>query len=337
MQTSKRIPRGARRRAVDLSALTLVEISHFDIERAPTLVQPTTPEVDLASWAADNRETIEAELLGSGALLFRGFDLPTVDAFERAAGAIDPSLYGGYGDLPREGASDKIYESTPYPPDQAILFHNESSHLSKWPMRIMFYCSVPAQEGGETPLADCREICRRLDDEVLARFRDKGLVYIRNFSDGLDVSWQQFFQTEDRAVVEAACREGGMELEWTDGDGLRVRQPAVAVTNHPETNEELFFNQIQLHHPFYLQDEVRESLQSLFAPDELPRNVLYGDGAPIEDEVAKHVLEVYWDTSVALPWEQGDIIMLDNMLTAHARNPYVGPRKIAVAMAQVPE
>lgn len=338
MATSQRIPRTARRRALDLSSVKLVEITRLESpEHAPTLVRPTSPDVDLASWAAENRETIERELLKSGALLFRGFHLPTVEDFERAAAAIDPALYGGYGDLPREGKSDKIYESTPYPPDRPILFHNESSHLPKWPMRIMFYCSIPAQEGGETPLADCREICRRLDPDVLARFRDRGLVYVRNFSEGLDVSWQQFFQTEDRAEVEASCAEGGMELEWKDDGGLRVRQPAVAVTHHPQTGEELFFNQIQLHHPFYLQDEVRESLTSLFAPEDLPRNVLYGDGTPIEDSVAEHVLETYWDTSVALPWEQGDIIMLDNMITAHARNPFVGPRKIAVAMARVPE
>jgi len=336
MQSSKRIPRGARR-PVELSSLNLVAISANGPEVAPALIQPTIPDVDLASWAAGNRDRIDIELLQSGALLFRGFELPTVADFERAAAAIDPSLYGGYGDLPREGASDKIYESTPYPADQPILFHNESSHLSKWPMRIMFYCSIPPHQGGETPLVDCREICRRLDPDVFARFREKGLRYIRNFSRGLDVSWQQFFQTDDRTKVETACRDGGMALEWTHSDGLRISQPAVAVANHPATGEELFFNQIQLHHPYFLQAAVRESLQSLFAPEELPRNVLYGDGTPIEDAVARHVLDVYWETSVASPWQQGDIIMVDNMLTAHARNPFVGPRKIAVAMAQVPE
>jgi alpha-ketoglutarate-dependent taurine dioxygenase len=36
---------------------------------------------------------------------------------------------------------------------------------------------------------------------------------------------------------------------------------------------------------------------------------------------------------VELPWRQGDILLIDNMLTAHARNPFTGPRKVVVAMA----
>jgi alpha-ketoglutarate-dependent taurine dioxygenase len=38
---------------------------------------------------------------------------------------------------------------------------------------------------------------------------------------------------------------------------------------------------------------------------------------------------------VAFPWQKGDILMVDNMLAAHGREPFTGPRKIMVAMAEL--
>jgi alpha-ketoglutarate-dependent taurine dioxygenase len=332
---SQRPIAGARRKAVDLSEENAVRIHRYDDNPlTPWVVEPARPDVELAAWAAENQATVDAKLLDTGAVLFRGFEVRSPEYFEQVAAALTNELYGGYGDLPRVGESPNIYESTPYPPDQAILFHNESSHLPSWPMRISFCCLVAAEVGGETPIADCRVMAERLDPAVLERFREKGLSYIRNFA-GLDVSWQQFFGTDDREDVERRCLEGGAEIEWKDGDRLCVRQPAAAIRSHPATGDTLFFNQLQLHHPYFLQAEVRESLLSMFAPEDLPRNVLYGDGTPIENEVAEHVSELYWDTSVRFPWQAGDVIMLDNMRTAHARMPYSGERRIAVAMSGI--
>jgi hypothetical protein len=238
--------------------------------------------VDLAAWgAAGGAAEVDRLLLDRGAVLFRGFGLDSAEQFEQAATSLTSDLYGGYGDLPREGASQNIYKSTPYPADQPILFHSESSHLASWPTRISFFCLIPSAEGGETPLADTREIADRLDPEILAEFEAKGLTYIRNFS-GLDVSWQQFFQTEDPAEVEARCAADGTDYEWTHGgEQLRVKQPTAAVRNHPVTGDRLFFNQIQLHHPYYLPAETREAMLSLVDDaDDLPRNVTFGDGTP---------------------------------------------------------
>jgi TfdA family taurine catabolism dioxygenase TauD len=328
---------GARRRtAVAVSTASAVTIAPYDENPlTPWVIRPAGVEgVDLAGWASENGQEVDRLVLDRGAVLFRGFELGSADEFETVAAALTSELYGGYGDLPREGQSANVYKSTPYPPDRPILFHNESSHLASWPTRIAFFCMIPATRGGETPLADCREIAAALDPELLAEFEHKGLTYIRNFS-GLDVSWQQFFGTDDRAEVERRCRETHMDFEWTaGGEQLRVRQQAAAVRRHPVTGEKLFFNQIQLHHPFHLPADVLESLRSMVSSDaELPRNVTFGDGTPIPDELAERLLQVYWDTCVMLPWERGDIILLDNMRTAHARMPFEGERRIAVAMA----
>jgi alpha-ketoglutarate-dependent taurine dioxygenase len=160
-------------------------------------------------------------------------------------------------------------------------------------------------------------------------------MYVRNFSDGLDVSWQRFFHTEDRAVVEDACAKQGFIAEWYGKDNLRVKQSCRGVLRHPVTGEISFFNQVQLHHVHCLDPEVRDSLLSIFKREDLPRHVYYGDGSPIEDSVMDHIGETYEKNAVRFKWREGDMVTLDNMITAHARDPFVGPRKIVVALGDL--
>ncbi len=322
--------------AVSVSQIELTKTSYFQPgNNLPLVVEPAVDDVDLADWAKGSREMIEAELLKHGAILFRGFGVDSIYVFEKFASTIRTDLFAEYGDLPREGASDKVYKSTPYPEDKTILFHNESSHMHRWPMKQWFYCIKSSQKGGETPIVDCRKVYQRLDPRIVEEFRGKRLRYIRNFHEGLDVSWQSFFRTTDKAAVEQYCRANSIEFEWTKNDGLRTYQISPGAVRHPKTGEMVFFNQVQLHHVFFLDPELRRSVESLFSPKEYPRNVSYGDGSPIEDSVVEEILRVYWETSSSFLWQEGDILMLDNMLVAHARNPYQGERRIAVAMAEI--
>jgi alpha-ketoglutarate-dependent taurine dioxygenase/aryl carrier-like protein len=324
-----------RPRAVSLPRQLVSKRLFAAEEPLPLVIEPAASGVNLADWARGNAVALEGELLRHGALLFRGFDVDSVRKFEQVATAICPELFNEYGDLPREDVGGKVYGSTPYPADQTILFHNESSHLHHWPLRIWFYCLHAAHQGGETPLADCRRIYNRLAPAVRDRFAARGLMYVRNYIEGLDVSWQSFFRTDDRAVVEAYCRAAGIGYEWLGGNSLRTRKVCPAIVRHPKTGEPTFFNQIQLHHVSCLEPSVRETLSSLYAGEQLPRNVYYGDGSPIEDSLVQELCELYRETSAAFAWREGDILMLDNMLTAHARNPFAGTRKIVVAMGEM--
>ncbi|MGE0127957.1 MAG: condensation domain-containing protein [Blastocatellales bacterium] len=323
-------------KAVGLSREGLVKTDYLQADQTlPLVIQPSLEDVDLADWAKGNLEFIETELLKHGGILFRGFGLNSTSAFEKFASTIRPDLFGEYGDLPREGVSDKVYKSTPYPETKTILFHNESSHMHRWPMKQWFYCVKPSQVGGETPIVDCRKLYQRLDPRIVENFQRRKLRYLRNFHEGLDVSWQAFFRTNDRSAVEQYLRAHSTEFEWTSNGGLRTYQISPGVVRHPKTGEMCFFNQVQLHHVFFLDPALRRSVESLFKPEEYPRNVSYGDGSPIEDSVMEEILGVYWDMAVSFPWRQGDVLMNDNMLVAHARNPYQGERKIAVAMAEM--
>jgi alpha-ketoglutarate-dependent taurine dioxygenase len=207
--------------------------------------------------------------------------------------------------------------------------------MSGWPGKINFFCVTVARQGGATPVVDCRKVYRDMDAAVVRQFEEKGLMYVRNFSEGLDVSWQRFFGTNDPAVVEESCANAGMTCEWPGRDRLRISQRCRAVLRHPATGEMSFFNQVQLHHIHCLDAAVRESLLSIFQRDELPRHVYFGDGSPIDDALMDHVGEVYERNAVRFEWREGDLVSLDNMLVAHARDPYVGPRKIFVALGDM--
>jgi non-ribosomal peptide synthetase component F/alpha-ketoglutarate-dependent taurine dioxygenase/acyl carrier protein len=301
----------------------------------PLVMRPAMDDVELIDWAGRNLAFIDAQLLKHGAVLFRDFPVRSVSQFERFASTICPDLFSDYGDLPREEIGGKIYGSTPYPSNQTILFHNESSHLHRWPMKIWFYCVRAANKGGETPIADCRRVYKLLPPEIRNRFAEKGIRYLRNYTEQLDVSWADFFHTTSKKKVEEQCREGRIEWEWSSNNELQTRKVTVALAQHPRTGETVFFNQLQLHHASCLEPTVRESLLNLFGEERLPRNAYYGDGSRIEDDVMAEVGEAYNRAMVSFPWQVGDILMLDNMLVAHGRNPFEGERKIVVALGEM--
>lgn len=327
-----------RREEIDLAHMSLTRARTLTPERPlPLVIEPAMDGINLNSWAGNNKETLHAWLAKHGAILFRNFTVDAPAKFEEFARTVSASgeLFDEYGDLPREDAGAKIYGSTPYPADKSILFHNESSHMHRWPMKILFYCVKPAEQRGATPILDCRETYKALDPKLIQRFTEKKLMYVRNFIDGLDVSWQQFFQTSSKDRVEEYCRRVGIEFEWKGEHHLMTRQLAPAVVAHPQTGEMVFFNQIQLHHVSCLDADVRESMLSMFSENDLPRNVYYGDGSSIEDSIVAEISELYERLAIRFQWQAGDVIMLDNMLVAHARDPFGGKRKILVAMADL--
>ena len=323
------------RQAAHVPALTDVRQSVLKPEcPMPAVLQPTDPGLAPSVWAKANHAMIEALLLDRGALLFRGFALPDARAFRAFAEALEPAgLYRAYGDLPPSQEAEGLYNSTPYPEQEMIFFHNESSHLSQWPRKQWFFAQEVASSGGCTPIVDCRAMLSCLPRALVDEFERRGLLYVRTFTPHLDVGWRDFFRTDDRDEVDARCARDGMECRWLDEETPQTRLAAPAVIRHPTTGERVFFNQVQLHHPHCLDPEIRSDLLDIVGIDRFPRNVLFGDGEPIADETMALIGQAYEDCAVRFPWQRGDMLMLDNMLTAHARDPFEGSRRVFVAMA----
>jgi alpha-ketoglutarate-dependent taurine dioxygenase len=308
----------------------------IDENSLPFLLRASRKQEPLTEAFAEVREMIERQLYACGGILFRDFHLDGVEAFRSFAASFGhPLLSYEFGSTPRSQVSSGVYTSTEYPPHQSIPLHNEQAYTRDWPMKIWFYCQQPALQGGETPIADSRLIYQDMPAGIRARFAEKGVMYVRNYGSGLDVDWRQVFGTDSKAEVEAYCAAHAIVCEWKDGDELRTRQVCQGTAVHPVTGESVWFNQAHLFHVSSLAPDVRESLLDIVGdPIELPRNAFFGDGSPIDDETLTTVRGVLDRHKIVFPWHAGDVVMLDNMLAAHAREPFKGPRRVIVAMAQ---
>ncbi|AJQ95474.1 TauD/TfdA family dioxygenase [Gynuella sunshinyii] len=270
-----------------------------------------------------------------GGILLRGFQVDGEADFQAFAQSFGYELLNyDYASTPRAEVRTGVYTSTEYPAHQIIPLHNEQAYTRSWPMKIWFHCITASEQGGETPIVDSRQVYQSIDPVIRRKFIDNGLLYVRNYGNGLDLPWQKAFSTDDPAAVENFCQANHIEFEWKDDGELRTRQRCQAVAVHPRTGETVWFNQAHLFHVSNLQPHVRETLLSIVEEADLPRNVYYGDGSAIDEADLDHVREVLQRHQVSFPWQPGDILMLDNMLVAHGRNRFQGERKIVVAMAE---
>ena len=324
------------RRAVRIAPDQLVSFSALDAAHSlPLLATPQVAAVSLPSWLAAHRDQCAAHLRVHGALLFRGFQAPTIEEFEALLGDFSGELlHYTYGSTPRALVSGRVYTSTEYPSALRIPLHNEMCYARQWPMKLALLCITPAASGGETPIADSRRIYAHMPPAIRARFAALGVMYVRNYGAGLDVSWQDSFRTDSRAAVADFCRSAGIEYQWSGDDGLRTRQVCQGVAQHPETGEQVWFNQAHLFHVSNLDAQTRALLTDNVSIEHLPRNALYGDGSPINDADLDTVRQVLDQHAVRFPWQRGDVLLLDNMLAAHGREAFSGTRRVVVGMNQ---
>jgi alpha-ketoglutarate-dependent taurine dioxygenase len=310
------------------------------IEQNGTRVLVVSPanadgSVALPACRASLRDIVEPAKSRFGGVLLRGFAPLGAAGFDTFASSFgEPLLSYEFGSTPRSRIEKGVYSSTEYPADQWIDQHNEQSYTRKWPGSIWFYCEIAAPQGGATPLADSRLVYQRLDPALRRRFAAHGVMYVRNYGNGLDLPWQQVFGTEARDEVEQYCRENRIDYEWLDdGDALRTRQVCQSELRHPSTGETVWFNQAHLFHVSNLPASLQEALLDVVDADRLPRNTFFGDGTPIEVSMLDEIRAVYRDTMLSFPWQAADALALDNVLISHGRAPFAGKRRVLVAMS----
>jgi alpha-ketoglutarate-dependent taurine dioxygenase len=302
----------------------------------PLRLCPAQENIDLIEWAAINRDLLQKKLLSYGAILFRNFKIGSAERFEEFIKSVSGELLP-YKERssPRSQVRGNIYTSTDYPPEQSIFLHNENSYQRSWPLKLFFYCHSPAEQGGETPIADTRRVLNLIPQDVRERFEQKKVLYVRNFGNGLGLPWETVFQTDDKAAVERYCLKRGIQYEWTSGNQLRTRHIKDAIVKHPITGESIWFNHAVFFHPTTLDPKTREALLLVADEEDLPYNTFYGDGSMIEAETLDQIRSAYHQETVSFLWQAGDILMLDNMMVAHSRRPYVGHRKVLVGMSEL--
>lgn len=301
----------------------------------PLVITPQAPGLKLLSWAANHRQMIEDKVLQHGAVLFRKFDLDSIEEFEQCVTAISGGILEyRFRASPRTQVGPHVYTATDYPADQTIFPHNEHSYSPICPLRLYFYSERPAETGGETPLGDGRSITAAIDEDIRERFIRKKILYVRNYGFGFGLPWPTVFQTTDRVEVERYCQSVGIEVEWKRGDRLCTRQTGPAVVKHPRTGEAVWFNHATFFHITTLPQAISDALLAELDETDLPQNTYYGDGSPIEPSTLEHLRAVYRRASMVFPWQRGDVLLVDNILAVHGRQPFTGQRRVLVAMAE---
>ena len=300
----------------------------------PLVIEPAREEIDAVAWATAHRRPIRELLLRHGGILFRGFTGGSVETFRSFIAAVsDEPLPYMERSSPRHEVGNRIYTSTDYPPRHRIPLHNEQSYNIIWPLRIFFHCVVPPASGGATPVADCRNVYQRISPAVRERLEERDYLYVRHFGTGMGLSWQEAFQTDDRAAVERYCADNDIEFSWGAGEELTTRQRRPVSASHPDSGEMTWFNHLTFFNVSTLDSMVAEALL-LMGKENLPNNTYYGDGAEIEPAALDELRAAYEAEAVVIPWQEGDVMMLDNMLVAHGREAYRPPRQIVVGMAE---
>jgi alpha-ketoglutarate-dependent taurine dioxygenase len=282
----------------------------------------------------ERRDFFLERLLQHGAVLLRGFDVRTIDEFENFVQAFSGKKFFNYagGVSPRLALSGGVYTSTEYPAHLTLTLHNELSYSDIYPQHLYFFCHTAPQIGGETTLGDSRRILRNINPKTVGLFKYKRVRYDRNLQNdkNSDYSWQAAFETDSKETIENHCRRIGAEYEWKAKDNLCISQIRPATAMHPETGEEVWFNQADGFHPSGLDEEIYQSIVSNH--EEFRLDSHFGDGSPIALGMLENIRSVLRAETIPHRWQKGDILILDNMLTAHGRMPFSGARKIALAM-----
>ncbi len=303
----------------------------------PIVLSPSQKSFNVINWAKENKSHIKNLLNKHGAILFRGFFLPSIITFEKFAAACTSENWVEYVEQtsPRTRVKSNTSTSTEYAHDRQIFPHNELSYSGTWPHYIFFYCKQPAQNGGETPLTDCRALYRDIPEYIMKKFKEKKLLYVRQFSNHMGIPWKRAFAVDSEEEMAKYCKENFIDdLHWkADGTPKLSYKRDVAIM-HPDTGDYCWFNHGAFFNSHSLEGELKDFFLSNFSIDELPYNTFYGDGEPIEPDDIDILRSLYYKHSVKFQYEKYDVILADNMLIAHGRAPFEGERQIMVTMTE---
>jgi alpha-ketoglutarate-dependent taurine dioxygenase len=302
------------------------------LQGQPPRLHAGTPG-DAAQWVATRRDALSAVVAEHGSLLVQDLGLRGAAEAEAVFRQLGNLMIEREAFAPRRSFASGVYSSSKWPPGQPMCLHHELSYAREFPGLLLFACVVAPASGGATVLADSPTVLDALPRELVDRFEREGWLLVRNYNDGIGASIADAFGTGDRRAVEEYCSANQIAREWQPDGALRTLQRRSAVIAHPRTGRRCWFNQIAFLNAWTLDPEVREYLLDLYGDDGLPFDTRFGNGDPIGADVVQVINDVHAANTVRVQWQAGDLLLVDNVRTAHGRESFDGPRELVVAMA----
>ncbi|MFF9016707.1 TauD/TfdA family dioxygenase [Streptomyces sp. NPDC014870] len=297
-------------------------------------IETTPSDAGAAAWAAEHRSEVLAVVAEHGAALVTGLGLRTVSDVEAVLGGLGVRpVREAEGFAARTLHADGVYSSAAWPATQPMCMHHELSYAGRFPGLLLFACLRAPTGGGATALADAAAVLEALPFAIVERFEQEGWLLTRAYHEEIGTSLAQAFGTTDPRAIDAYCRDNGIVADWQPDGSLRTRQHRRAVVAHPGSGRRCWFNQVAFLNQWTMDPEVRAFLIDEYGPEGLPFNTFHGNGDSVAADTVERINRVYAAHTVRRSWQDGDLMLVDNIRTAHSREPYEGPRQVVVAMA----
>ncbi|PUZ70372.1 hypothetical protein GQ55_2G224600 [Panicum hallii var. hallii] len=302
----------------------------IDGKQMPLVVGPSTADEDHTSHEAlvaalrANREWLEGKVVANSAVLLRGFDVRDAAEFDAVVEALGWPDIRYVGPAPRTHVHGRVWTANEGPLEQFVYFHHEMVLIKEFPEKIILFCEVPPPEGGETPFVPSFRVTERALEEfpeMVEELDAKGLRYTLTALSKNDTKsmrgrgWEDAFGTSDKAEAEKRAKALGMDLEWLpDGSVKTILGPRTLTRVFPgRRGRRMWFN----------------TVVGMHGKDE--SSATAADGSEIPANFVQRIGEIIEEESVQFRWRRGDILILDNLATLHARRPSLPPRRILVA------
>ncbi len=267
---------------------------------------------DVFRWACKHKNELKNLLAEHGAILLRGFKIGSSENFSELFSIIS----GDTKESKNKSWEKKQICNNSIQNSKIIHMHTENSYANVYDRIFSFYSFIPTKR--ETPIVDERKLMTFLKTETIEKFREKGILYVRNCMPGIGLDWKTIYQTHDKSKVAKMLGDLGYECTWVYDDHLRIKWRLPAIQNHPVRNEEMWFN-----HMFYgLKHHYDPAIVEFLGEENLPFVTYYGDGTEIEPEVIQEFVEFYTKNAISLKWQKDDFLLLDNMMFSHGGRPF---------------
>jgi len=321
-----------------IKCISVPEQKKFDGKVFPLVCSPEKPIslADSIEWISNHQDEIDRQLLDHGVILFRGFSIDSPDKFNSFIEAF------GFNNLPyvggaavRKQLAPRVFTANESPPSEVIPFHHEMAQAVVFPTKLFFCCTVPPDQGGETPYLLSHLVVQKLNEvypEFVSKMEALGLRYIRTMPEEDDPtsaigrSWKSTYQVTTREEAEKKMNQVGTEFRWNKDGSLYTKSAVVRgiLVDHGKhrSGKKVFFN-----------SSVAAFLGWRDSRNDPEKAVVFGDGSPIDPIYIRKAASIMDEICVAIPWQKGDVFLVDNLTVMHARRPFKGPRQILASLA----